>query len=360
MKILKISLAAVAHIALLTILIVSFTLSLSVTFLDFVGESVEISYLGKVCELGFSAKDGVLSYTSYKDESDGEYDWSWQRGAFSIDYFAGERTITCPSWFALVVVGFYPILVFFRGPFARIRRKRRGACVHCGYDLRASPTSKCSECGTLSSSGVDAERLILKLILGGSIAFLLSITLVAIELLHQPSDRSKFAEESEVHELEESTEGESPDLEQSDETGLLNQVDPCLLKKEKVEELIGTKMESNSPELQTLLARLKDGLDSESCDHAFPLLVEGECSGGQVLYLSLSSGFGGQTYYFSADTKRLIGIRTSTDLIDKQCGGKAYWPLDLNCRDWIVRKVHCGTRLKVGDSGNLPDIEDDE
>jgi hypothetical protein len=32
-----------------------------------------------------------------------------------------------------------------------LRRKRRGECVHCGYDLSAAPEPRCSECGAMYS-----------------------------------------------------------------------------------------------------------------------------------------------------------------------------------------------------------------
>lgn len=42
----------------------------------------------------------------------------------------------------------YPTLVFYRGPLRRWRRRRKGLCLKCGYNLTGNTTGICSECGT--------------------------------------------------------------------------------------------------------------------------------------------------------------------------------------------------------------------
>ena len=50
-----------------------------------------------------------------------------------------------PSWLATIVLGVYPAFVFVK--WRRVhRRRKRGLCVTCGYDLRGSP-ARCPECG---------------------------------------------------------------------------------------------------------------------------------------------------------------------------------------------------------------------
>ena len=52
-----------------------------------------------------------------------------------------------PFWALLVVFGVLPAIEW--SVFSRKRRRRAsGACVHCGYDLRATP-GRCPECGAV-------------------------------------------------------------------------------------------------------------------------------------------------------------------------------------------------------------------
>jgi hypothetical protein len=41
----------------------------------------------------------------------------------------------------------YPTIAFIRGPVRRWRRRRRGCCLNCGYDLTGNVSGVCPECG---------------------------------------------------------------------------------------------------------------------------------------------------------------------------------------------------------------------
>lgn len=47
-----------------------------------------------------------------------------------------------------VVCSSYPIIVLFRGPLRRHRRRRHGMCLKCGYNLTGNESGVCPECGT--------------------------------------------------------------------------------------------------------------------------------------------------------------------------------------------------------------------
>ncbi len=73
----------------------------------------------------------------------------WDFGAGTYGVPPGHWTyvsVTCPHWFVFVALSpgvMLPLVPVIR----RRRRARRGLCVNCGYNLRASPV-RCPECGT--------------------------------------------------------------------------------------------------------------------------------------------------------------------------------------------------------------------
>jgi hypothetical protein len=91
---------------------------------------------------------------------------TWQKFGFILEYQvysfyltspgAGGTPFVCcryvhigaPSWAPVILLAFYPILAFIRGPLRRWRRRRKNLCVTCAYDLTGNVSGVCPECAT--------------------------------------------------------------------------------------------------------------------------------------------------------------------------------------------------------------------
>jgi hypothetical protein len=65
--------------------------------------------------------------------------------------------IQLPLWAMSALTGAWPIAMIFARVLRKLRRRRRGLCRRCGYDLRASP-QQCPECGMLRHIAPSARR----------------------------------------------------------------------------------------------------------------------------------------------------------------------------------------------------------
>ena len=52
-----------------------------------------------------------------------------------------------PLWAPAVLFATYPTIALARGPVRRYRRRKRGLCIRCGYDLTGNVSGTCPECG---------------------------------------------------------------------------------------------------------------------------------------------------------------------------------------------------------------------
>ena len=55
--------------------------------------------------------------------------------------------VCLPFWLLLISFAAYPSIAFIRGPLRRYRRRKRGLCLRCGYNLEGNVSGVCSECG---------------------------------------------------------------------------------------------------------------------------------------------------------------------------------------------------------------------
>jgi hypothetical protein len=50
-------------------------------------------------------------------------------------------------WPLVANFSIYPILAFYCGPYRRYRRRKKGLCLKCGYNLTGNVSGICPECG---------------------------------------------------------------------------------------------------------------------------------------------------------------------------------------------------------------------
>ena len=58
-----------------------------------------------------------------------------------------RSTVKFPHWNPLVLLAAYATIAFIRGPLRRYRRRRKGMCIKCGYDLTGNVSGTFPECG---------------------------------------------------------------------------------------------------------------------------------------------------------------------------------------------------------------------
>lgn len=56
--------------------------------------------------------------------------------------------VAFPASTSVFIASAYPLFFLIRGPLRRLRRRRRGLCIKCGYNLTGAPQPRCPECGT--------------------------------------------------------------------------------------------------------------------------------------------------------------------------------------------------------------------
>ena len=113
-----------------------------------------------------SLRGTLLMYWTVGDPSKPDIGWGWlgfgfRRGPMYSQhdnkYSHTVYGVSCPWWFGIVAFGTYPLTAFIRGPVRRWRRRRKGLCIKCGYDLTGNISGVCPECGESCHDRPDAE-----------------------------------------------------------------------------------------------------------------------------------------------------------------------------------------------------------
>ena len=107
-------------------------------------------YLGRRCLFSKQKPETTLrlGVFFYYDESSSWDDGSTLAGGAALGPPYYRLTIlSIRLWALLILFSVYPTIAFIRGPLRRYRRRRKGLCLKCGYDLTGNVTGVCSECG---------------------------------------------------------------------------------------------------------------------------------------------------------------------------------------------------------------------
>lgn len=68
-------------------------------------------------------------------------------GLFAGGVRSGRIGVMFPLWVPCFILAVYPTIAFINGPYRRYRRRKKGLCLKCGYNLTGNVTGICSECG---------------------------------------------------------------------------------------------------------------------------------------------------------------------------------------------------------------------
>ena len=81
--------------------------------------------------------------------TESDYGWIHCGVSYSSGFWGRDvRELSFPTWYAVVALLVPSLFLIVKH---RFRRHRPGHCVHCGYDLRATP-DRCPECGSIPAA----------------------------------------------------------------------------------------------------------------------------------------------------------------------------------------------------------------
>jgi len=97
------------------------------------------------------------------------FKWCWQQdfdaGTYRMSdgtlYTVGYHRATCvnaPFWVVVALLAIYPLTRLLQVPYRRLRRRRAGLCIKCGYNLTGNVSGRCPECGAGVAAAVKTGR----------------------------------------------------------------------------------------------------------------------------------------------------------------------------------------------------------
>ena len=69
----------------------------------------------------------------------------WRASLYPTEFHTSA--VAMPFWVPFALFTAYPAIAFVRGPVRRWRRRRKGWCINCAYDLTGNVSGVCPECG---------------------------------------------------------------------------------------------------------------------------------------------------------------------------------------------------------------------
>lgn len=106
-------------------------------------------------QLGYNSKPLYLTCGM------GQNEW-WEKASpeerARAQLLTASAWIGAPFWFPAPFFAAYPLWAFVRGPWRRRRRRAKGLCIRCGYDLTGNVAGVCSECGTEIQKAKSGKR----------------------------------------------------------------------------------------------------------------------------------------------------------------------------------------------------------
>ncbi len=98
---------------------------------------------------GIHIKDSSLKVFYSSRNSSGAQFWRIGFAGFAFQRHPrlGGGYVVFNLWLTCIVLAAYPTIALASGPYRRHRRRKKGLCLTCGYNLTGNVSGVCPECG---------------------------------------------------------------------------------------------------------------------------------------------------------------------------------------------------------------------